>query len=76
MLFCCLKIEMSRKNMKLSGVRTLKIALQRKNREDTPDTFGILRDIFCFEPLQEHQNAPQRRCTPDTFGISRDILHL
>lgn len=40
------KIEMSRKNIKLSGVCAPKCVLPRKNRVDTPDTFGILRDIL------------------------------
>lgn len=71
-----LKIEMSRKNIKLSGVHAPKCALQRKNRVDTPDRFGILRDILHFEPMLGHQIAPQRRCTPDTFGILRDISDL
>ena len=68
--------EMSRKNIKLSGVCAQKYALQRKKRVDTPDRFGILRDNLHFEPVLKHQNAPQRRCTPDTFGISRDILKM
>ncbi len=70
------RIEMSRKNIKLSGVHAPKCALQRKNRVDTPDRFGILRDILHFEPMLGHQIAPQRRCTPDRFGILRDISDL
>lgn len=71
-----LKIEMLRKNIKLSGVCAPKCALQRKNCVETPDTFGILRDILHFEPPLEHQSALQQRRTPDTFGILRDISDL
>jgi hypothetical protein len=70
------RIEMSRKNIKLSGVCASTCALRRKNRVDTPDRFGILRDILHFEPMLGHQIAPQRHCTPDTFGILRDISDL
>ena len=74
--FGCFRTEMSRKKVKLSGVCAPKYALQRKNRVDTPDRFGILRDILHFEPVLRQQSDPQRRCTPDTFGILRDILDL
>ncbi len=74
--FGCFRTEMSRKNIKLSGVCAPKCALQRKNRVDTPDTFGISRDILHFESVLRQQITPQRRCTPDRFGILRDILDL